>query len=78
MFKVSVLDIAKTAIMFEDLATCVILPGEDGELSLMDFHQNLVATLKEGVVRIDAHKPIEVKKGIVKVDKNGVSILIER
>ena len=78
MFKVTVLDIAKTAMIFEDLATCVILPGEDGELSIMDFHQNLVATLKEGEVRIDRQKPITIKKGIVKVEKIGVSILIER
>lgn len=78
MFKVSILDIAKAAPIFDDLVSCIVLPGADGELSLMDFHQSLVACLQQGTIRIDDKKIITIKKGIARAEKNKVSVLIER
>ncbi|MBN3038725.1 MAG: hypothetical protein JW869_04820 [Candidatus Omnitrophica bacterium] len=78
MFRISVLDVAKTGAVFDDLASCVVLPGEDGEISLLDFHQTIVACLKEGTIRIDNKKPIPIKKGIARAEKNKISVIIER
>lgn len=78
MFRVSVLDVAKASPIFNDLASCVIVPGSDGELSILDFHQSMIACLKEGYIRIDKFRPIAIKKGIARVEKNKLSIIIEK
>lgn len=39
----------------------VVLPGDEGELSLMDFHQPIVCRLTKGVIKIIARLPASAK-----------------
>ncbi|MFC1631110.1 hypothetical protein ACFL1I_05225 [Candidatus Omnitrophota bacterium] len=78
MFKVSILDIKKTETIFEDLAHCCILPAAEGELSILDFHQPIIACLQEGAIKIDKTAPLAIKKGIARMQGNQLSILVER
>lgn len=78
MFTVSVLDIQKVSLLFREMASCVVLPGEDGEFSVLDFHQRIVSRLREGAIKIDEKQPIPIKRGIVMMQGSEVAILIER
>lgn len=48
--RLSVLEPKKT--LYQGNACEVILPGEEEEISIMDFHQKSLFRLKEGVLRI--------------------------
>lgn len=76
MFKVSILDIKTAAPIFQELVKCVILPTEEGELSVLDFHQSIISKLKKGVIRAD-REHISVKKGIAKMQDNELVVLVE-
>ena len=78
MFKVSVLDIKTAEPVFREMASSVILPGEEGEFSILDFHQPLISCLKDGMIKIDEKSPIHIKKGIARMEGNELSILAER
>lgn len=78
MFTVSVLDVEKVALIFKEMASCVVLPGEDGEFSVLDFHQAIVSSLGEGVIKIDEKHSIPIKKGIARMEGSEVAILVER
>ncbi len=78
MFTVSILDIKTTAAILKKMASCVVLPGEEGELSVMDFHQEIVACLKKGIVKVDKKHSIRIKKGIARMEGNELSILVEQ
>lgn len=77
MFKVSILDIKTASLLFQDLVRCVILPGEEGELSVLDFHQHMIAKLKKGTVKVDKYHMF-IEKGIAKAEDNELVILAER
>ena len=77
MFKVSVLDIQTASIIFQGKASSVILPGEEGELSVLDFHQSIISCLKDGMIRID-NTPIAIKRGIARMQGEELCILVER
>lgn len=78
MFKVFVLDIKSALVIFAEMATSVVLPGEEGEFSILDFHQSIVSCLTKGEIRIDKRPAIPIKKGVVRMEKNELSILVER
>jgi len=78
MLTVSILDIKTTATILKEMAFCVVLPGEEGELSVMDFHQEIVACLKDGIVKIDKKHSIHIKKGIARMEGNELSVLVEQ
>lgn len=77
MFKVSILDIKTASLLFQDMVKCVILPGEEGELSVMDFHHLMIAKLKKGTVKADRYH-MSIEKGIAKAEDNELVILAER
>lgn len=76
--------------LWEDNAKETVLPGEDGEFSVWDFHQDCVYRLRPGNIKIkpspvnaDAHGPhknvkISIKRGIAEVKANRLFLLIER
>ena len=78
MLTVSILDIKTTAAILKEMAFCVILPGEEGELSVMDFHQPIVACLKEGIIKVDGKHSIPIKKGVARMEGNELSVLVEK
>ncbi len=80
MFQVSILDLKKAMLIFEKLASGIILPGEEGELSILDFHQPIISRLKKGLIKIDAKTPVSIKieKGIVGMNGKELVLLVER
>lgn len=77
MFKVSILDIKDASVILRETAFSVVLPGEEGEFSLLDFHQSIISCLQEGMIKIDEEKFIPIKRGIAKMEGNELSILVE-
>ena len=58
----------------------VVLPGDEGELSIMDFHQPIVCRLTKGAVRIIAHrsvKSIPITDGIAHMEGDTLRIMAE-
>lgn len=67
-------------VFFQGFAKEAILPGEDGEFSVWDFHQGLMATLKKGNVILSRGKDmplksIEIDPGVMTLDRNELIIL---
>ena len=67
-------------IFFEGFAKRAILPGEDGEFSIWDFNQALIATLKKGNVVLDSGKELKsetigINSGVVSFERNELMIL---
>ncbi len=60
--------------LFDGTAVQVVLPGEDGELSVLSFHAPMLCVLAEGNIQID-HARFPVRGGIVRVARNAVTIL---
>lgn len=65
----------------------VVLPVDEGELSVLDFHQDLVAYLNSGLIRVLEYglrpspeniKKFKIKEGIVKLERNEMFILVRR
>ena len=80
MFSVSILDIERAEPIFKELVHCVALPGEEGEFSVLDFHQPIISCLKKGVIQIDRGEPIaiKIKEGIAAMDGNELTVLIKK
>jgi F0F1-type ATP synthase epsilon subunit len=78
MFKVSVLDIKTASTIFQKLVSLVVLPGEEGELSILDFHQPIISCLKDGMIKIDNIPPMVIKGGIASMQDNELIVLVEK
>lgn len=78
MFKLSVLDINTASPLMQEMVSVVVLPGEEGEFSILSFHQAIISCLKEGKVRIDNNPPIKIKSGIAKMQDNQLVVLVEK
>ena len=74
MLDVSVL--SPKEVIFEGKAKSVILPGESGVFEIQPFHKYIMSRLISGVLFIDQQN-FPVQRGIVKVYKNQVTIIIE-
>ena len=60
--------------LFDGTATQVVLPGEEGEVAVLDFHAPMLCALTEGDIQIDeAYFP--VRSGIARVERNVVTIV---
>lgn len=64
------------AFLFEGKAARVILPGEKGVFEICPFHRPLISRLLPGVLIIDKES-IPIQKGVVKVDRNKVTAIVE-
>jgi len=60
--------------LFDGNATAVVLPGEGGEVSVLDFHIPMLCSLTTGVIQIDEAQ-FPVRGGVARVDRNVVTIL---
>jgi len=68
--------------LLEDEAKEVILPGEDGEFSVWDFHEPCLYRLRLGKITVKMRKKKEeksfpIKRGLVKVEFSGLTALVE-
>lgn len=63
-------------ILFEGKAKTVILPGEEGVFEVLPLHRRLLSRLITGNLFID-ERVFSIKRGIVKVNQNKVTIIVE-
>jgi len=63
-------------VIFEGRAKSVTLPGEQGVFEVLPFHKRLISRLVSGRLFID-ERDFLIKRGIVKVDQNKVTVIIE-
>jgi F0F1-type ATP synthase epsilon subunit len=61
--------------VWQGKAKQVVLPAEEGEISLLDFHQPLLTRLKNGYVGIDSEQ-IPIEDGTALLQENELIILI--
>ena len=59
---------------FAGTAAQVILPGEEGEVAVLNFHAPMLCALGEGDVQIDDAR-FPVRRGIARVDRNIVTVI---
>lgn len=78
MFRLSVLDIKSASTILQELVSVVVLPGEDGELSILDFHQPIISCLKDGMIKIDNRPGLVIKSGIASMKDNKLVVLVEK
>lgn len=62
--------------LFSGEATSVQLPGADGLFEILDNHAPLIATLKEGEVKV-GNDTFAINGGVVEVNNNKVIVLAE-
>jgi F-type H+-transporting ATPase subunit epsilon len=74
MLDVSVL--SPKEVIFEGEANSIILPGEQGVFEVQPFHKRILSRLISGVLFVDGQS-FSVQRGIVKVNQNKVTIIIE-
>ncbi len=62
----------------------VVLPGEDGEFALLDFHQGCLYSLRAGQIKVREkmgpiveEKRFAIKSGIAKMGENRLAIMVE-
>ncbi len=61
---------------FYGTATEVVLPGEEGEVSVLSFHAPMLCALTSGEILIDEAR-FPVRSGIACVQRNRVTILAD-
>ncbi len=60
--------------VFEGVASHIVLPGDGGELSVLDYHAPMLCVLSEGDIYIDEAR-FGIHGGIVSVARNFVTIM---
>ncbi|MCK5014428.1 MAG: hypothetical protein KAS66_11470 [Candidatus Omnitrophica bacterium] len=63
-------------IVFKGEAESVILPGDTGVFEVMSYHKRALSRLLKGNIDVDG-KEFPIERGVAKVDKNNVMIVIE-
>ena len=61
--------------LYDGAAAHVVLPGEDGEMSVFDFHAPMLCALGRGDVWVDDAR-FPVPGGVARVARNAVTILV--
>ena len=74
MFNTIVLDQAH--VIFDGVANSVILPGDEGEFEVLDFHKPIVSFLVRGDIVID-NMGFPISRGIVRLYKDQLIALVE-
>lgn len=76
MFELTIYDIKTTATVFKQAVSNVVLPSEEGQLSVWDFHQSMIASLKEGQIEVDKKKLMSIKSGVVRAGNNQLVVFV--
>lgn len=74
MFNVTLLDQAH--VIFAGVAKSVVLPGDEGEFEVLDFHKPVVSSLKRGEIIID-NMGFPIARGIMRFYKDQMIALVE-
>jgi F0F1-type ATP synthase epsilon subunit len=74
MLNVTIMSTIK--IIYKGQAETVIFPGDTGVFEVMTYHKRLMSRLLKGFIEVDGRQyPIE--RGVVKVDKNKITVVVE-
>lgn len=76
MFELTIYDIKTTAAVFKQAVSNVVLPSEEGQLSVWDFHQSMIASLKEGQIEVDKKKLMLIKSGVARAGNNQLVVFV--
>jgi F-type H+-transporting ATPase subunit epsilon len=63
-------------VIFKGEAASVILPGDTGVFEVMLYHKAMLSRLLKGEIDVDG-QVFPIARGIVKVSKNNVTIVVE-
>jgi len=63
-------------VIFDGVAKSVILPGDEGEFEVLDFHKPIVSSLKRGEIVID-NMAFPIARGIMRFYKEQMTALVE-
>jgi F0F1-type ATP synthase epsilon subunit len=75
MFKVTILNPKR--IIYEGQAKSVFLPGDTGEFEVLELHKSIISTLRRGEIIIDWNKSVAISKGIMRMRKDELVVLVE-
>ena len=75
MFKVTLMTPKEE--LYVGLALKAVLPTEDGQLTILDFHQPLVTRLTKGTVAIDGRWLFPIKDGIARMSESELVGIVE-
>ena len=74
MFQVTIMSTIK--VLYRGNADSAIFPGDLGVFEVQSFHKRMISRLLKGSIEIDGDiYPIE--RGIVKIEKNTVTAVVE-
>ena len=74
MLNVTIMSTIK--IIFKGEAESVILPGDTGVFEVMSYHKRVLSRLLKGSIDVDGRE-FPIARGVAKVDKNDVMVVIE-
>ena len=74
MLDVTILSNVKA--VFKGKAESVIVPGDTGVFEIMSYHKRVLSRLLKGVIDVDGQE-FPIARGVIKVDKNHVMIVVE-
>jgi F-type H+-transporting ATPase subunit epsilon len=75
MFKVTILNPKRT--IYEGQAKSVFLPGDTGEFEVLELHKPIISILRRGEIIIDWNKSVAISKGIMRMRKDELVVLVE-
>jgi len=75
MFEVTLITAHRT--IFRGPAKSVVLPGEAGVFEITSFHVNIISRLIRGYIVIDDRNSFIIRRGVVKLEKNIATIIVE-
>lgn len=67
--------------VYEGEAYMAVMPGRDGEFSILDFHQPILYRLRKGMIKMRDNDGVEtffnIKDGLARFSENSLLILCE-
>lgn len=64
-------------ILFEGQSASVVLPGDEGQFEILDFHKPILSRLKKGFILVDNQKAFRIKSGVAKMDHQRLIAMVD-
>ena len=62
--------------IYKGNAESVIFPGDTGVFEIMPYHKRMMSRLLKGNIEVDG-KQFPIARGVVRFDKNNVTVVVE-
>ena len=69
--------ITPQSILFKGECVSIVLPAEEGEMEILSYHKDFLSRLLPGTITIDHDAAFSIRRGIVKIERNTVTIIAE-